>query len=127
MDKQTLHPTNLDRDQPTPTQLPLFQPGVPPEMPMGYPPLVFQEQPPRNWKDSRQVMEVYRLCRPMLEDYIADRRSSLTQEMVTAAIAGAHTKATVAAAQLNMLDSLLESLEMYMTQELAIRSASAFI
>lgn len=72
-------------------------------------------------------MEVYRLCRPLLEDYIADRRGSAIQEMATAATAGNLTKATLAAAQLNMLDSLLESLEMYMTQELAIRSASAFI
>jgi len=72
-------------------------------------------------------VEAFHSLRSLLDDYIANRRGSVTKEMVTAAIAGNHNKATVCAAQLNQLDSLLESLEMYMAQELAIRSASAFI
>jgi hypothetical protein len=72
-------------------------------------------------------MEVYRLCRPMLEDYIKDRCGEAVAGMTVAALAGDHTKTTIHAAKVDLLSELLESLEMYMTQELAIRSASAFI
>ena len=135
MDNQrtVVHPINLEdphKVRETQTQLPLFPQAV--EKPMGYPPLRYQDLSSpamrvHNWRDNSQAVEAFHSLRSLLDDYIANRRGSLTQEMVTAAIAGNHNKATVCAAQLNQLDSLLESLEMYMAQELAIRSASAFI
>jgi len=74
-----------------------------------------------NWRDSLRVGEVYRSLRPFLDDYIQSRSSQAVAEMATAALSGDHNKATVHAAKFDLLGELLEDLEMYMAQELAIR------
>jgi hypothetical protein len=83
--------------------------------------------PHHPWRDSRRVWEVYRLFRPFLEDFIANRKDSRIRETVSAAIAGNATDATVSAAQYDFLDSLLEDMEAYAAQELAIHGIPPFL